>query len=187
LQFIIELEKLKTVKRHNSTLDSGRPENSAEHSWHIAVMAMFLIEHIDQTDIDLLKVIKMLLIHDLGEIGAGDTHIFDEKAKLNSSIREKEAMLSLTSMLPSDQRDEVLSLWEEFEARETLEATYAASIDAMQPVINHLVTAPEGFNPNNLTSQKVIEKKMHIRELSPELWALTLEIIEKSRQKGLYT
>ena len=160
----------------------GRYENSAEHSWHVAMMALVLGNYASPT-IDLFKVLKMLLIHDLVEIYAGDTWLYETNQK-NKYELELESAEQLFSLLPSEQEKEFFQLWEEFENNGSEEAKYAKAVDGLQPLINHLDTAGE---PDNLLSVgQVEEKKKHIGEYSPILGDLVKEIILKSVNKGLY-
>ncbi len=185
LEFINEIEKLKCIKRHNYTLDNNRPENCAEHSWHAAVMAMILIDK-NNKDLDQLKIIKMLLIHDLVEIYAGDAFLYDETARDESVEKELKAMAKLKSILPADSGQELEDLWNEFEKRETLDAKYAASLDGLQPLLNHLHVKEDNFNPDKLSAEMVHDKKSYIKEFSPELWPVVVDTISKSKKKGLF-
>lgn len=118
MAFILEIDKLKRVDRQTLIVDGTRPENSAEHSWHIALMALLMVEHIDQgSDIDLLKVVKMLLVHDIIEIDAGDVFAYDEDEEREE--REKKAGRRIFGLLPKDQAEELYQLWREFEERQT--------------------------------------------------------------------
>ena len=182
--FLNELEKLKTVSRKNLTLDNARPENSAEHSWHVTAMASILLE--ESHGIDRLKVLKMLLFHDVAEIYAGDTFLFDREEKEHIHAKEKKALAKLVNLLPWDQRTEIGRLWLEFEDGKTKEAKYARSLDALQPLMSHLLTAPEGYNPYGLTARQVWEKKEFIKESAPEFWPVAEETIRKSVERGLY-
>lgn len=184
LAFFNELEKLKTVTRQNKTLD-GRQENSAEHSWQLAVMAMTLQEHFPET-VDIARVIRMLLLHDIGEIGAGDTSVFDEAGKAVSYEKELFSVQSLVSLLPYEQGQEYLELWKEFETEDSPEARYARCIDALAPLMNHLLIAETNENPDGLTKSQVLAKKAFIQNESPALWKLTIDLLEKSVEKGLY-
>lgn len=184
LAFFNELEKLKTVTRQNKTLD-GRQENSAEHSWQLAVMAMTLQEHFPET-VDIARVIRMLLLHDIGEIGAGDTSVFDEAGKAVSYEKELFSVQSLVSLLPYEQGQEYLELWKEFETEDSPEARYARCIDALAPLMNHLLIAETNENPDGLTKSQVLAKKAFIQNESPDLWKLTIDLLEKSVEKGLY-
>jgi putative hydrolase of HD superfamily len=181
MSFLREVEKLKGVLRANKTVD-GRYENSAEHSWHVALMALLLEEHASSA-IDMLKVIKLLLIHDLVEIDAGDTWLYEEnqESKLED---ETKAAIRLFSLLPENQKDEYVMLWHEFESRSTEEAKFASAIDGIQPLLNHVVTG--NLEDGVIPLEKVRSKKMYISEFTPKLWDLVEELIEESVSKGLY-
>ncbi|MBG1279095.1 HD domain-containing protein [Lactococcus lactis] len=184
VSFIEEIEKAKAVTRHNRTLD-GRFENDAEHQWQGAVMASVFKEYYpDQLDME--KVIQMLLIHDLGEIYAGDTWAYDEKGKKNSHEKELISFNKSTELLPPDQSEELRKLWQEFEEGDSPEARYARIIDALVPLINHLVVSEENYNPENMTSEMVLKKKSFIKNESKELWKLVENLVQKSVEKGLY-
>ena len=185
LAFFNELEKLKMVTRRNQTLD-GRFENSAEHSWQLALMAAVLRQHFPE-EVDLEKVMTMLLLHEIGEIGAGDTWVYDEVGKLTSFDREWESVKKTLALLPPEQADSYRELWLEFESKEdTPEARYARCLDALAPLMNHLLIAPENENLDSLTKSQVLAKKAFIKEESAELWELVLDLIDQSVAKGLY-
>ena len=183
-KFIEEIEKLKAVTRFNPTID-GRFENSAEHSWQVAFVSNLLYEYYPQK-LDMGKVTLMLLLHDLGEIYAGDTWVFDEKGKSISHFNEERSIEKSLGILPDDQYQNMKKVWIEFECGESAEAKYARIIDALVPLINHLVVSEDGYNPDRITSEKVREKKMFIKEESLELWELAKELIQLSKEKGLY-
>jgi putative hydrolase of HD superfamily len=183
LSFLVELEKLKLVQRRNRTIDGSGYENSAEHSWHVAIMAMVLQEHSDKT-VDMLKVLKMLLLHDVVEIDAGDTWLYAESTDQQS--REREAAQRLFGLLPETQRDQVLALWQEFEAGETAEASFAKGIDAFQPLLNHLaVGGPDSGEPKPKLSD-VLGMKQVIGGSSSGLWEAARLVAEASAERGLY-
>ena len=185
LAFTNELEKLKATHRNNRTLDAYRFENSAEHSWQGALMALVFREYIPE-EVNLEKVMSMLLIHDLGEIYAGDTFIFDDLGKSDSYDREFESLKISLGKLPSDQQDTFLKLWQEFETGVSIEAKYARVLDALVPLLNHLEVAQPHDNPHGLTKSQVIAKKSFIQETSENLWELAQEVIDQSVSKGLY-
>ena len=189
LAFTNELEKLKATHRNNRTLDAYRFENSAEHSWQGALMALVFREYIPE-EVNLEKVMSMLLIHDLGEIYAGDTFIFDDVGKSDSYDRELESLKISLDKLPSDQQDSFLKLWQEFETGISIEAKYARVLDALVPLLNHLEVAQPHDNPHDnphgLTKSQVIAKKSFIQETSTALWELAQEVINQSVAKGLY-
>ncbi|MGI9282466.1 MAG: HD domain-containing protein [Endozoicomonas sp.] len=179
--FLKEIEKLKTVTRGNRTLDD-RFENSAEHSWHVALMAV-LLEDYSSESLDILKVVKMLLIHDIVEIDAGDTWLYSED-QADKQIVENEAADRIFNMLPDSVAIEYRMLWDEFEARVTDEAKYAAVIDAIQPLLNHVLTgSPEtGVIP----VKQVMSRKAFIKDFAPALWGHVASLIEESVEKGFY-
>lgn len=185
LAFTNELEKLKATHRNNRTLDAYRFENSAEHSWQGALMALVFREYIPE-EVNLEKVMSMLLIHDLGEIYAGDTFIFDDVGKSDSYDRELESLKISLGKLPLDQQDSFLELWQEFETGISIEAKYARVLDALVPLLNHLEVAQPHDNPHGLTKSQVIAKKSFIQETSESLWKLAQEVINQSVAKGLY-
>ena len=185
LAFTNELEKLKATHRNNRTLDAYRFENSAEHSWQGALMALVFQEYIPE-EVNLEKVMSILLIHDLGEIYAGDTFIFDDVGKSDSYDRELESLKISLGKLPLDQQDSFLELWQEFETGISIEAKYARVLDALVPLLNHLEVAQPHDNPHGLTKSQVISKKSFIQETSETLWELAQEVIDQSVAKGLY-
>jgi len=184
LAFLNEIEKLKLIYRRNRTVDRTRFENSAEHSWHLAVMALLLAEHAN-TPLDLFKVVKMLLIHDLVEIYAGDTWLYDPEANASQAEREQDSAAKLFGLLPTDQAEAFTQLWLEFEARQTPEAQYAAALDALQPLANHLISGDPNEEPRPQVEQ-VIARKRHIAQSAPALWEAAQQLIEQSKQAGLY-
>lgn len=185
LEFIIEVDKLKQIYRQTLLMDGSRNENDAEHSWHLALMAMVLQEYSPKKDLDITKVLKMLLIHDLVEIYAGDTFCYDEKANLNKNQRELEAAERLFNILPPDQSQEFRDLWDEFEKRETHEALFAASLDRIQPLICNYLTGGHTWVKYGVKSHKVLERNLLVKEGAPELWKLVEEIVEDSIRMGI--
>lgn len=184
VDFITEIEKLKSVTRFNRTLD-GRFENSAEHSWQGAIAAMVLQDYYPER-LNMEKVMSMLLIHDLGEIYAGDTWVFDDEKKLHSHDRELESIEKTMSILPEEKYLNMKNSWLEFEKGQSAEARYARVIDALVPLINHLEVSELNYNPDHISSEMVLEKKKFIKDESEELWKLTEELVQKSVDKGLY-
>ncbi|MFA6939528.1 MAG: HD domain-containing protein [Clostridiaceae bacterium] len=184
VNFVEEIEKLKKVTRFNRTMD-GRFENSAEHSWQAAFVSSLFQEYYPKK-LDMEKVMLMLLLHDLGEIYAGDTWVFDEKGKAFSHSNEEKSIEKSLGMLPTDQYQSMKKLWLEFETGDSAVAKYARVIDALVPLINHFIVSEDGYNPNNISSEMVLKKKKFIEEESPELWELTKELIQLSKKKGLY-
>ncbi len=186
LVFINELEHLKKVYRRNLVIDGSRQENSAEHSWHIALMALALQRYSNFPVLDMPRVVKMLLLHDVVEIDAGDVFVYDAQAMEGKFEREMQAAERLFGLLPSPLGEEFLALWQEFEERKTPEAKYAAAIDSFQPLSNHLLSNGEGIAKYRVPTAQVIEEKKNIAEGSAALWEAALDIIAESERKGIY-
>lgn len=186
LAFVREAEKLKVILRRNRVVDGSRYENAAEHSWHVALMATVLMEHADANGLDRLRVLEMLLVHDLVEVDAGDTWLYSEVDRIDQLRAEREAAERLFGLLPSPDGRRLRELWEEFEARTTPEAQYAAAIDALQPLLNHLMSGSPSDEACKPHVEEVLAKKMHIRDASRPLWDAAVAIIEESSRRGLY-
>jgi putative hydrolases of HD superfamily len=186
LAFLNEVERLKLIYRRNKTIDQTRYENSAEHSWHVALMALILAEHADVPDIDLFSVLKMLLIHDLVEIYAGDTWLYDTQAVLLQAENEASAASRLFALLPADQAAEFHHLWNEFVAGATREAAFAGAVDGLQPLMNHLLSGDPGAQDVPLSQHDVLRRKHYIETSSKALWNVAQEVIEASTNRGLY-
>ena len=184
VEFIEKIEKLKSVTRFNRTLD-GRLENSAEHSWQGAIAAMVLQDYYPEK-LNMEKTMSLLLIHDLGEIYAGDTWVFDDEKKLHAHDRELASIEKTMSLLPEATYVNMKNSWLEFEKGQSPEARYARVIDALVPLINHLEVSESNCNPDNISSDMVLEKKKFINGESKELWKLTEELVQESVEKGLY-
>jgi len=132
IEFLVEIDRLKSIVRQSLLMDGSRQEDSAEHSWHLALLAMVLVEH-SKAPVNLFRVLKMILVHDLVEIDAGDTYCYDEEANRSKDEREKKAADRIFSLLPPDQAVEFHSLWEEFESRQSADAVFAAALDRFSP------------------------------------------------------
>lgn len=184
IEFIVEVDKLKKIYRQTLLMDGSREENDAEHSWHLALMGMVLSEYSIAEDLDILKVLKMLLVHDLVEIDAKDTFAFDEKGNKDKAERENKAAQRLFSILPEDQGQEFRDLWEEFEEKKTKEAIFAASLDRLQPLLCNYHTQGHTWVKYDVKSNKVLERNYPAKEGAPVLWEYIQEIIEDSIQKG---
>ncbi len=183
LEFIREIDKAKTVLRRSVLLDRSRRENDAEHSWHLAVMAILLVEYANEP-VDLLKVVKMLLIHDLVEIDAGDTYAYDAKGHEDKYEREQRAADRIFGLLPQEQGEELRRLWEEFEERRTPEARFAAAMDRLQPVMLNYLTEGVVWRQHGVKSEQVIARNRHIAEGSEVLWEAAAEYIQDAVRKG---
>ena len=184
VEFIVEIDKLKQVVRRTWLTDQSRQENDAEHSWHLGVMAILLLEHAQQPRLDLLRVLKMVLIHDLVEIDAGDTFAYDDAGALDKAERESAAADRVFGLLPADQAAELRTLWEEFEARQTPEAKYAAALDRFQPMLHNYRTQGKAWQEHGITADQVIARNQHIAEGSPALWEYAREFVADAVAKG---
>lgn len=179
----METDRLKQVIRRNYNADSRRRENTAEHSWQITLMALSLAEHSDET-IDTLKVLKMLLIHDLVEIDAGDTYLYGEDDAGNKEKKEQAAAQRIFGILPEDQQQAYQQLWEEFEAIESPEARFAKAIDRLMPILNNYYSNGRSWKENGISREQVIRKCQGINDGSEALWEFALGIINQAKKKG---
>ena len=184
IEFIVEIDKMKQIFRQNVIIGSSRNENDAEHSWHLAVMAMLLTEYAVDNSVDILKVIKMVLIHDLVEIYAGDTFCYDEKANEDKLERENLAAEKLFNILPSDQAKEIFNLWNEYDEVKTLEACFAACLDRLQPLILNINTNGHTWKKPGVTSKKVLKRNALLEENAPDLWEYAKAAIDESIKRG---
>lgn len=184
INFIIEIDKLKSIWRQTTLIDGSRRENDAEHSWHLAVMTMLLSEYANKKDIDVLRVMKMVIIHDLVEIDAGDTFAYDQEGYKDKEKREEEAANRIFSILPKDQYKEIYHLWREFEEGHTPEARFAAALDRVQPLLHNYYTEGGTWKQHNVTLDQVTKRFEPIKEGSEVLGKLVEEIINESVAKG---
>lgn len=184
IEFIKEIDKAKQIFRQNVVIGTTRNENDAEHSWHLALMAMLLSEHSVAKELDILKVIKMVLIHDLVEIYAGDTFCYDEKANEDKEKRETLSAEKLFSILPEDQSKEMWELWREFEEKKTPESGFAACLDRLQPLILNYNTNGHTWKKPGVDSSKVLKRNEPLQENTPILWEYVKEVIEDAIEKG---
>ncbi|MCR2045229.1 HD domain-containing protein [Anaerosalibacter massiliensis] len=183
IKFIIELDKMKSIFRETSLINKSKRENDAEHSWHIAVMSMILSDYADE-DINVHKVMKMLLVHDLVEIYAGDTFCYDEIGNMDKTKREKEAADKLFSMLPKDKEKEIRKLWDEFEEMETEESLFANCMDRFQPFLMNYYSGGGTWKKYNISKEQVLKRGEPIKKSSKKLWDFVESLIEDSVEKG---
>lgn len=183
IAFIVETDKLKDVLRRTYVLSGERLENSAEHSWQLALMAILLSEHSNEP-IDVAHVIKMVLIHDLVEIDAGDTYCYDAVAEQDKVEREERAADRIFGMLPEDQSLEIRLLWEEFEARETPEARFAAAIDRLMPMLLNYHTQGRSWKEHGIKQSQARARNAHIVDGSRSLWDATQVLLKDAVAQG---
>lgn len=184
INFILEIDKLKKVYRQSILVDGSREENDAEHSWHLAMMAILLSEYANDQQLDILKVIKMVLIHDIVEIDAGDTFVYDIVGNNSKAEREEKAASRIFGLLPPDQGQEFMDLWKEFERRNTSEAKFAAVMDRLEPLLLNSKTDGHTWKKFDIRSEKVFQKNIHVQEGSRELWHYINDLIEDCIEKG---
>lgn len=184
IEFMLEIDKLKNIRRQTYVLGENRKENDAEHSWHIAVLAFMLAEYANNP-IDILKVMKMLLMHDIVEIDAGDTYCYDADGLSTKSEREQNAAKRIYGILPDDQSEEYYLLWQEFEAQESSEAKFAALLDRMQPLILNYSKEGISWKEHNVQKTQVEKRNINNAEASETLAILIQSIIDDAENKKM--
>ena len=167
--FCREIDKEKFLGRQTYLSDGKRKENDAEHAWHMAIMAILLNEYANE-EIDVLKTVTMLLIHDLVEIDAGDTYAYDEEGKKTKKEREERAAERIYGLLPQDQQEKLRRLWEEFEAWETPEAKFAHAMDNIQPIMLNAATDGRSWEEHGVHLSQILGRNQHTAEGSAVLW-----------------
>lgn len=183
MEFIIEVDKLKDIIRQTNLTNGERKENDAEHSWHLALMAVFLSEY-SKEPVDVLQVIKMVLIHDLVEIDAGDTYLYDEAGNGTKAAREQKAAERIFNILPQDQAEELFGLWREFEDRKTPESKFANTLDRIQPVLLNDATEGRAWREHDVCIDQIMSKNEYTSQGSDVLWAYIQEVFEKNMKNG---
>lgn len=186
LDFIVEIDRLKTVERQSPLAAAPRRENDAEHSWHLAVMVMLLSEHSDEP-VDVQRCLELVLIHDLVEIYAGDTALYDDIGGQSQVEREVAAANELFTQLPAAAAQRFRALWDEFEARKTSEARFAKAMDRLQPTVLNWMAHGGTWQTPGVTTQDVRERKAVIGESSTSLWAAASLMIEEGAKRGWST
>ncbi|AVF95493.1 phosphohydrolase [Vibrio diabolicus] len=184
LALVIELDKLKSILRRTRVKSAeGRLENSGEHSWHVALMAILMEEHAN-APVDICRVMKMLLIHDVVEIDAGDTFVYDTAASQEQAEKEIRATERLFGMLPSDQEQELLALWHEFEAAQTDDAKYARALDRLIPMLLNYHNNGQSWKEHGVSREQALTINKRIEFGSVTLWDKAKELIEEATEKG---
>ena len=183
IRFIVEADKVKNIFRQTYLADGERKENDAEHSWHLAMMAVLLQEHMKEKA-DLVKVMTMVLIHDLVEIDAGDTYAYDEKGAQTKREREVKAADRIFGLLPEDQGTYFRELWEEFEAYETPEAKFVHLLDNFQPLLLNDASGGKSWKEHGVHRAQPMKRNERIPETSETVWEKMLEIFDKHVECG---
>ncbi len=184
IKFVMIIDDMKNIFRRNLIIDGSRRENDAEHSWHFAMLAMILEEY-SAEKINIERVLKIALVHDLIEVYAGDTFAYDEKGNEDKHDREMQAAEKLFGILDPVQGAEIRALWDEFEQMETPEARYANAIDRIQPLILNYMTNGHTWKEGNVHSTQIYKRMDIIRTATPELWHIVEGIISTSVEIGI--
>jgi len=183
LAFIVEIDKAKSILRNSLVIEERRRENDAEHAWHLALMARLLADYAREA-IDIDRVIEMLLVHDLVEIDAGDTFIYDTVAREQQAEKERAAADRIFGLLPSDQAAALRASWEEFEARQTPEAKFAFALDRLQPLLLNFHTQGHAWRKHGVRRSQVMAVNASIADGAPELWDYARGLIEEAVRRG---
>jgi len=184
IEFLKEVDRLKLIERQSVVSGTRRPETSAEHSWHVTLMALVLSEYAPP-GVDLARVQAMLLIHDLVEIDAGDLLLYaDDAARARHARREQEAADRLFALLPSPDGERLRALWDEFEKRASPDARFAAALDRLQPLLANFMSEGATWRRHGVTAEQVRAKNQHIADGSPELWRFAEALIAESVRRG---
>jgi len=183
LRFILEIDRLKSIYRRTYLVDGTRHENSAEHSWHLALLALTLAEHANEP-LDVAKVVRMVLIHDIVEIDAGDTYIYD--AQGDKVEKERRAADRIFGLLPEDQATEFRELWSEFESAQTPEAQFANALDRFIPQLHNYHTQGRSWKEHGITAERVLTRNAEMCLGSVTLWEWTQILIGRADREGLF-
>lgn len=184
LDFICEIDQLKRVTRRTFLMDASRRENSAEHSWHLAMMALLLTEYSNEP-VDAERVVRMVLVHDLVEIGAGDTYAYGGAHPEETRAREEQAARELFAMLPAEQGEALMKLWRDFDEERSAEARFARALDRLMPLLHNYFTRGISWREHGVTAEEVRRRMAPMREGSRTLWELAESIIDRAVQEGL--
>lgn len=183
MEFILEVDKIKFIRRQTYLSDGERKENDAEHSWHLALMTALLSEHANEK-IDVRKTMLMVLVHDIVEIDAGDTYAYDAAGNATKRERELKAAKRIFHLLPEDQAEELFQLWEEFEACETPEAKFAHSMDNIQPIMLNDATGGKAWREHQVKKSQVEKRQESTRAGSETIMEVAEEIIRRNVENG---
>lgn len=183
LAFSLEIDKVKNIFRQTHLSNNGRNENDAEHSWHMAVMAYLLREYANE-EVDIAKVMLMCLIHDIVEIDAGDTYAYDAEGLQTQKAREDAAKERIFSILPEDQKKELMALFDEFEANETAESRFAHAMDNFQPLMLNNSNGGADWRAHGVTAEQVYQRQGKTKMGSEQLFEVTDQILQDNIRRG---
>ena len=184
IEFIVEVDKLKEIFRQTVLTQSRRPENDAEHSWHLCLCIIVLAEHSKVPNLDVLRVLKMAIVHDLVEIDAGDTFAYDTAGMVDQHAREAVAAERIFGLLPVDQAKDFRALWDEFEEKATPEAKFATAMDRFQPMLLNVRTQGHAWRKHGITQARVVARNKHVAEGAPAVWAYAEQMIADAVKRG---
>jgi putative hydrolases of HD superfamily len=184
IEFIVECDKLKDIFRQTINTQSRRPENDAEHSWHLCLCVVILAEHANAPQLDVLRVLKMIIVHDLVEIDAGDTFAYDTNAMADQHAREAVAAERIFGLLPPDQAAEFRGLWDEFEEKQTPESKFATAVDRFQPMLLNCRSEGAAWKRHSITHDRVLARNRVIADGCPELWRYAERMLEEIVEAG---
>lgn len=183
MEFALEIDKEKSIFRQTHLSGNGRNENDAEHAWHMAIMA-YLLKEYSNDKVDISKVMIMCLIHDIVEIDAGDTYAYDKEGLATQKARENAAKERIFSLLPNDQKDELIGLFDEFEENKTPEAKFAHAMDNLQPLMLNNSNGGADWREHGVTKEQVYVRQSKTKEGSKKLFELTDRILRQNIEKG---
>lgn len=178
-EFILELEKLKAVHRRTKPVGLDRYENSAEHSWQVSLLALVLAKFANEK-VDVERVIKMLLVHEFGEIDADDTFFFDSAGRADAKSKEAEGVKRILALLPSETANEFWELWNEYENGDSPEAKYARAIDRVMPMLQNIYNNRQSWDENGISKEQILSKTSYISEGSKEIWERIAEKVNQA-------
>ncbi|MEM7337658.1 MAG: HD domain-containing protein [Actinomycetota bacterium] len=184
IDFLLEIDKLKTVIRRSRIMDGSRYENTAEHSWHLAMAVMILAPHANE-DIDVVRAMELLLVHDLVEIDAGDTYVYDDDGNSHKQAREQAAADRIFNLLPADQAAYIAELWDEYERADTPTARFAYAIDRMQPVLLNAGSGGSSWVENGIRHSQALGVNAPVSGGSDLLWRYVQSILGAGADAGL--
>ncbi len=184
IEFIVECDKLKDIFRQTILTKTRRAENDAEHSWHLCLCVIVLAEHANVPNLDVLRVLKMVIVHDLVEIDAGDTFAYDTAAMAHQHEREAIAADRIFGMLPADQCAEFRALWDEFEEKTTPESKFATAVDRFQPMLLNCRTQGGAWQKHGITHDRVVARNKHVADGCNELWAYAEQMLNDAVAAG---
>lgn len=184
IEFIVEVDKLKEIFRQTVITQSRRPENDAEHSWHLCLCVIVLAEHANAPHLDVLRVLKMVIVHDLVEIDAGDTFAYDTAGMAGQHDREALAADRIFGLLPPDQDREFRALWDEFEEKKTAEARFASAVDRFQPMLLNCRTEGAAWRKHGVTQDRVLARNAPVAEGARPLWDYAVQMVQQAVDSG---